>query len=318
MKAISCMRLVRTIEILVGAVFVLAAAFKALDLYEFSVQIRYYGVLADPSLVRYAAMGAVILETCLGIALLIGLRAKGAAYAAVVAMLVVFSGLVIYAWVYRGLEDCGCFGNVLPMGPFSTLVKNAILAAAIGVAWWRGWQRRFQESAEASTAAELARSAAALASLGAVAACVLIADNAAFFNPPLLDAERPFAQVAGSAGSGSFDLSEGKYFVAMLSATCDDCMAAVEPLNKVVASGDAPPVVGLILGEPQAIEDFKLFTHPDFPLQQVPGLFWFDHVASQGPPRFYIVEDGRPIRYLDDLEPTTEKLLDLVAGKEPQ
>ena len=124
-----------TAEKVLGIVFVIAAAMKAWDLEAFAVQIRYYHVLRDPSALAFAAVGSVAWETLLGVAMIVGLRLRGWVFAAVVATLAVFTGLVVYAWIFHDLEDCGCFGSLAPMGPGATTAKNAVLFALAAVAW---------------------------------------------------------------------------------------------------------------------------------------------------------------------------------------
>ena len=125
-----------TAEKVLGAVFVIAAALKAWDLEAFAVQIRYYHVLRDPLALALAAVGSVAWETLLGVAMIVGLRLRGWTFAAVAATLAVFTGLILYAWYFHDLEDCGCFGSLAPMGPASTTAKNAVLFVLTGLAWF--------------------------------------------------------------------------------------------------------------------------------------------------------------------------------------
>ncbi|MBN2308623.1 MAG: hypothetical protein JXR94_06605, partial [Candidatus Hydrogenedentes bacterium] len=70
------------IERILGLLFVVAAALKALDLADFAVQIAYYHVFEEPLLWKISAVGAIFAETALGMALLVGLRLRGLTLAA--------------------------------------------------------------------------------------------------------------------------------------------------------------------------------------------------------------------------------------------
>lgn len=50
------------------------------------------------------------------------------------ALLVVFSIYLVYIWVVAGNNiNCGCFGDAIWMSPSASLIKNALLLAAIGI-----------------------------------------------------------------------------------------------------------------------------------------------------------------------------------------
>ena len=125
-------------ERLVGFLFVAAAALKALDTTSFAVQISYYGVVRDPMLVKGIAITTVIVETILGVFLLLRIRLKGLVYPIVFALLLGFSGLIVYAWVFHGLEDCGCFGKYIATSPAVSILKNVLMMAVLAVILGKG------------------------------------------------------------------------------------------------------------------------------------------------------------------------------------
>ncbi|MCL4690931.1 MAG: hypothetical protein KJ060_00235, partial [Candidatus Hydrogenedentes bacterium] len=183
------MRYARVLEIILGAVFVLSAASKALAPYDFAEQVSYYGVVTEPSLVQPLAYFMILLESVFGVCLLGGFRFRGATFWATVALLAGFSGLILYAWAYRGLEDCGCFGKVIQMGPKASLAKNVVLAAlAIGA--WYGF-RKGEPSESAGTKAT-GRFGYLLATVGI--AIVIVA--AALSEPPpeVMKSDTPFGK----------------------------------------------------------------------------------------------------------------------------
>ena len=306
------MKLVRFIEVIIGVVFVLAACFKVVDMHEFTIQIRYYNVLTDLTLIRYVAVASILAETVLGVALIAGIRLKGLVYAAVLATLVGFTGLIIYSWIFHDLADCGCFGAVLPMGPASTTSKNVVMMIAMALAWRIAHRAGYpQREASGSQAGELAGSLGGLAALVAVGLCFVLADNTAFFHPEEWDPERAFAQFAIETEDGVRSLDHGEYFVVLLSSTCPECMDAVDPLNELADQPDAPPVVALMLGENDELDQFRMLTSPEFPLLSIDALMFFSLIGRE-PPRYYYVVDGREVAYLDTLEATAETLRDFL------
>ena len=307
------MRMPRIIEVIVGLVFVGAAALKAADLTAFAVQIRYYGILEQSLWIRTAAISTVGLETFLGIMLITGMRLHGLSYASTMVLLAGFSALVTYSWLFRDLKECGCFGEVLPMGPETTLAKNLAMALLIIWAWRVAARDGFEEPPGGSQRRELARSGAALLCFTGVGCTVAFAGNGAFFHPPVVNAARPFEgiEVPGEPGA-SLNLESGEYLLAMLTATCDECQAAVEVLNELARYGEAPPIVGLVLGGPSDLEELRQLTAPEFPLAPM-EVFSFFNLIGKVPPRFYLVREGIVLGFLDDLEPTPEKLTEFIA-----
>lgn len=126
----------RAVEVLIGLFFVATAAAKAMNVEAFAVQISLYGVVKEPNLVMAAAYSVIGIETLLGAAFLAGWRLKGAMYAAAALLTIVFSGLILYAWRVKGIEDCGCFGEYVKMGPRSSLLKNLALLAVLAFGWY--------------------------------------------------------------------------------------------------------------------------------------------------------------------------------------
>ena len=67
-------------------------------------------------------------------ALLFGWRFRAVLYGAVLALLGVFTGLILYGWMFKNLKDCGCFGPI-EISPGMSILKNAVLALMCMAAW---------------------------------------------------------------------------------------------------------------------------------------------------------------------------------------
>lgn len=294
-------------EKILGLLFIFAATLKALDLPSFLVQTRYYGVVMDPEWLWWITVGTVAVETLLGIAMLTGVRLRFVVPVLTAAMLIGFTALIVYAWVYNDLEDCGCFGRYIPLGPEESIVKNAIMLVLAGLAWA---PRRKAADAEKKPRHWPARVAATVASLAVVGGAVALGNNATFWRSHSTD--RPFAeyQVPGRDGT-VLNLAEGTYFVGMLSTTCEHCQAAGELMNEITYFPDTPPVVALMLGEGDDLTDFEERVGPEYPLMLIDVLDFVQLIGSE-PPRFYIVTDGYPVRQFDVLDPTLEQLMKFI------
>lgn len=294
----------RGVELLLGGVFLAGAVLKALDVNLFTLQIRAYGVFTNPSLLAASAVGTLLVETALGMALLLGLRLRGWTYAAVAALLLVFSALIAYGWLYHDLEDCGCFGR-MEMSPRVSLAKNVFLLAMTVLAW-AGWRRR-------AAVARLTSAVLARASACGVAAVCLALYACVHLEPAVKVTEenRPFAQFVFEADGMSWDLGRGEYFVAMLSATCEHCMASIPAVNALAATPGFPPIVGLCYEEePGSFEEFRALTSPAFALHSLGSQGrLFSSFIGQEPPRFIYIRDGRQVAYWDQDVPGVAAVL---------
>jgi hypothetical protein len=270
--------------------------------------VSYYGLFEAMPLLKATAVATVVLEGLLAILLISGVRLHGVTHAATAVLLLAFSGLVAYAWVFEGLEECGCFGQVVATGPLATLVKNAILLALTAVVWRLS---RARSGVPARRVASVTGVAAACVVILGV--CIVAGDNDGFLEAAPDQAAGRFAQFFIETDTGTLQLGEGRYLVALLSANCDHCLEAVEPLNEVAVDPEAPPVVALMLGHPEEIEEFRAISGALFPMRRVGDLEFMSLLEKQ-PPRFFVVQDGRSLADEETLHVTAVGLRALLAS----
>ncbi|MCH7958749.1 MAG: hypothetical protein IID08_01370 [Candidatus Hydrogenedentes bacterium] len=299
-------RVGRGIEILLGIFFLVSAATKVVNLEGFAVQISLYGVIKDPTLVLAAAYVTVSLEALLGAAFIAAYRIQGLFYGVATAMTIVFSGLIAYAWAYKGLEDCGCFGDALKMTPAQSLWKNLALLVVLGVGWYG------TKSLPRLPVSRSPRSSLPIAA--AILGLTLVTGLGLWNNPGSegtgtstvppaeIDKSRPFQRFQFSYGDREYNLGEGRYLVAMLNATCEHCIASVPDLNVLALSPDLPELVALMMadsGDEEAqLRQFRLETQPEFPTQLI-GMLDFVEFIESAPPRLIYVKDGIEIHGWD-------------------
>lgn len=322
-------RFARPVEIVLGALFVASAASKALNVYGFAVQVAAYGVVRDPALTLAIAHAMVALEALLGAALLGAFRFGGLTAAATAALLVGFTGLIAYAWAFKGLADCGCFGEYVKMGPGTSIAKNVVMLAMTAAAW-RGTHRSTappaNAEADAPTEAQQSPGRAALAIAGAllVAAAFAKGKPAPKTDAPLAPtngpsaAAGPFAQFVPDLGGAPVPLAQGEYLVAMLSASCDHCRASAQVLNDLTQAPGVPHVAALMMGTDDEMADFRTTIDPQFPIQTIDTLQFMDLLGdATAPPCFYVIRDGTEVRHLIVEDPTYEQLLEFATQGGP-
>lgn len=312
----------RPIEVLLGAFFLFAAFLKVQNPNLFAVQIHEYQVLADKSLLGPAALFFIVVETTLGAAMVLGLRLRGLTMAAVQLLLVFFTGLIAYAWAYHGLKDCGCMGEVR-MGPGVSILKNAIMMVLVCCTW--AGRRVMKESpVEAESGIGNKLMTATIIGLVSLSASYveLYRSRASDAPPPESGpqaadtAPGPFSTyVVTTDAQEKYDLGHGVYLVALLSSTCEHCMATVPLLNELALRPDVlPPLVGLCYEpEPGSLEVFRISTGATFPLYSLGDDFLaFSQYIGQEPPRLTLVRDGHAVQSWDGTMPTLEELLAVI------
>jgi len=120
------------LRLVVAAVFLSAALPKIADPASFATDIDNYRMVPD-ALIGPISVGLPLLEALVGIALVTGVHARGAALVAS-AMLVAFALGMVQA-IVRGIDlDCGCFGHVVETRvSWLTVTRNAVLTLACGL-----------------------------------------------------------------------------------------------------------------------------------------------------------------------------------------
>ncbi len=296
----------RGTEFVLGCVFLTCAVLKTTDINLFTVQILYYRVFEVPDLLAASALGALFIETGLGMALVLGLRCRGLTLVAVAALLTVFTALIIYGWSFHDLEDCGCFGPI-EMSPPVSIAKNLVLLGLAAVAGYLLAPLRVE------------RPLNKLATTAKVLMCLLIAGAVTVYActqlEPVNETEQrggPFSQFVFEADGRKWDLGDGEYLVVMLSADCEHCMEVIQPLNDWTTVPGFLPIVGLCYeDEPGSLEEFRALTEPEFPLHSVGDrIRTFFSLVGDVPPRFIYVVDGRQVAYWDHDLPPIQEVID--------
>lgn len=305
----------RVAELILGLVFMAGMLLKAYDANLFVRQILQYGVMEQRMWLEYAALGTLAVESLLAVALLTGLRLRGLTYAVTLAVLVGFTGLIAYGWIFHNLDDCGCFGRV-KMTPEQSIIKNGVLALLAIVAWIGEFKRPTLPIRRGAISAKIL--AALLVTLAAVGYAYWdLRQIAQATRPatPTTEAARPFAQFVFDDNGKKIDLGNGEYIVALLGADCSHCMAAVSELNALSQVSDLPRLVGICYEPtPGDFENFLETTAPEFSIFSIgddAGTFF--RFLESVPPRIAYIRDGSFVDFWDERVPTEDELKNSIA-----
>ena len=319
----------RGAEILVGLVYLVAAFLKAQDINLFIGQILAYQIFVTPDALTLVAFSTVALEAFVGLSLVLGSPWRRTVLALSAAMLIFFSAIIAYAWQVHGLKDCGCFGSV-SFTPLQAIGKNVVLLFLNGVAWY-ALVHRDVSPALGRRGIRTALPAALALVLCGMAAPQLGSPGAPQAPVPPTDAAAPAAAaqpVGGAVFSGyeftteygeSFNLGEGEFLVALLSMTCDHCMASVPQINAYMAESALPPVVALCLEPVEgSMEEFQALSAPMFPMYSIGNnMLEWARICPGTPPRLSFVRSGAVLATWNEEMPDYQTLVGALSEREP-
>ncbi|MBW1989934.1 MAG: hypothetical protein JRI97_10370 [Deltaproteobacteria bacterium] len=289
----------RTITVLLGGVFLVAAAVKVADMALFTRQILDYGIVSSWPLAAAGAWGFVFAESILAGALLAGWRPREALWGTA-ALLLVFIGVTGWAWAGDGVDDCGCFGELLKRTPGQALAEDLVLLAIAAAALMlhRPGKPRLQ------------RFRASVTVLFALAGLVLPwVFGLSFSALPRGRAGEapPLGRVAILQGP-EVDLSSGRWLLEIMDTGCDHCAEAVMPLNMVHQEPSMPRVAALSVNEPGAVEDFIARTGAEFPILKVAREDYLRLLGDGEIPRYILAAEGTIVSVWDGELPGFEEL----------
>ncbi len=315
----------RGAEIAVGLAYLAAAGLKAWNFNLFIGQILAYQIFSSTGALTAVAFTTLALETFLGLSMVLGSPWRRQVLVASAAMLLFFTGLIVYAWQVHNLKDCGCFGKV-PMTPPEAIAKNLVLLALTALAWY-GLETGDRAATPMSNIKVRKLGPIVLALLVCLAAVPQVGgtmqtgNNGPVASGPQISTNGA-APPAGEAGvfagyrivpeyGDAIELAHGEYLVALLSMTCEHCMGEVPQINDYISQETLPQVVAICL-EPEegSLKNFQDLTGPLFPMHSVGNdmLSWAK-ICSGVPPQLSLIRDGVVVKTWKDEMPPPEEIL---------
>ncbi len=281
-------------RIALGLVLLVAGLLKGADPVEFIRQIAAYEIVSGPLATALAYL-LIPAEVALGVALIVGFRARLSAAAGSLLMLG-FMAATAYAWSRGKGEGCGCFGSLVSRTPGEVLLEDTGFLA-LGVMAFFLARKEGRDP--------LGRGIAVAGSL--IGAVVLSFTAYALPLDPLVTDLRIGRSVeALPLRDSPVDLATGDHLVALLDLDSPDAGAVVERLNRCAAVPGAPAVIAFYGGEVDEKVVFCFNYGPDF--EVVPGIRADLKRLYRTLPRFFRVRGGKVVRIWDEGPPGAEEL----------
>ena len=275
-------------RLLLGLVFLVSGFAKAFDVSAFADIIASYGFVG----IRFVAVPIVVAEIIIGLLLILRIGEKTVSLITAV-LLVVFTAVYSYGLIFKGVEDCGCFGNIkaLNTSPVLFYIRNAILLfLAIDV-------YRFSSDVWKASPAT-------------VAMMMVIVIAASFMSGYTSDnffgkyRKRTFEkyEVKGSALSEFAQFSnDSTYLVFLFSYSCPHCMNSIANLEMYEKTGAVDKVIALAYdNDSTAHERFDEYFQPSFEIIDYPDKSLFK-LSNSFPKVYYVRNDSVIVEFTGEI-----------------
>ncbi len=180
----------------------------------------------------------------------------------------IFSVYLVWLWIKMGNNvNCGCFGDSIFMRPSTSLIKNALILAAIGslIRFHKGFSFQWARIVPALH----------LISVFALAYLVFPVFTHYKFNFTAMYADKENAPKE--------DLAKGKHILAFLSRSCMHCRKAALIMHTMKTNNPALPFY-LIISGTDSLTDFWQYSHAeDIPYSRMAGPTFEKYTGGEYP-----------------------------------
>lgn len=276
-----------SLSVLLGLVFIISGLAKLFPVELFELTFVDLGVVGW-STAPYIARILIALELFLGAMLIIQFRYR-LVLKAVLLMLVLFTVYLFALLIIQGNEgNCKCFGNIIPMTPGSSIIKNLVMIVLsyLLLRFHKGFCWRFSNW---------------------VVLMVFIASMALPFilNPPEISRSTSYSDDElhykmdldilynhPDILQPSVELRQGKHIIVFMSLTCPHCRVAAYKLHVMKSQNQNLPVYFILNGDERDLPGFFADTQSgDIPWTMVLGQ---NFINLSGPrlPAIYWIENS--------------------------
>ncbi|MEW6735733.1 MAG: MauE/DoxX family redox-associated membrane protein [Acidobacteriota bacterium] len=289
----------RVSEGLVGLVLIIAGLAKAYYPLSFVQNISTYKIITVPLVVTAFAWLMIIIEGALGMALVTAYQRRWTV-PITISLLVLFLGVLGWAWYSGSTADCGCFGPLVKRTPQQAFFEDLILLAVLVAAQLldRSERKSYQSMR--------------LTAVAAVAMLCLIVTTVRSLSPeqsadPVtrLKVSQPSPFQSVTIQDLSVDIQQGRYLVALIDTGCDHCQQSVPDFNKFYSQQSEYPTLVAIC--PNSQLDVKIFQEKfgaQFPIGRITNDDFLRLVELGSTPRVFLLQDGQVLKIWDGSMPS--------------
>ncbi len=318
------------ISFVCGVIFIFAGIVKLFPINSFEFQL-VNGHITNYSLAPYFSRLLIGMEIVLGVFLLQKGWLKRLFIPAAIAVLLIFCFYLLYLMISGGgANNCGCFGQIIPMSNLAALIKNTVLIISL-VFTYRGLDADKQAKPLLLVLVPVIVYAVLFAVMPIkkyvipeklpvqmpvrdtsllvqqmpgegkkptdVSRQVVVKKDSIQAKPVLPKVASVYTAFTGFTvreKAMSVDLNAGEKIVAVLSLDCDHCLEAAKELGMLSSKRGMPKVYALFLGEKSQVQPFFEKSGTEFPYMVLPPEQFFP-LLTKSPPRITFLNNGNVI-----------------------
>lgn len=270
------------LRIFIGVVFILSAYTKFISPGIVEIILVEHGIFPSREIAAIVVRILIGIEFSIGILFILNYELKRVAIPIAIIFLIAFTIYLFYSgYVLKDNQNCGCFGEVIPMSPLESIIKNVILVALVL------FLIKLNPNNKNNFRLTLL--------------IILLIPSIMFIVLPFKSYKNfTFGDITYFEGKGRVDLTSGEKFIVILNTECDHCQQLAKELVSLKSNPEiSSKIYALLFSEGEiSVDSFKTLTGFDFPYHQIDINKFFDLIGSN-PPRIYWLKDGIVKEYWD-------------------
>lgn len=223
------------------------------------------------------------LEFSLGLLFILNIEMKRVVIPASYIFLTAFTIYLIYTgYIQNDNQNCGCFGEVIPMSPLESIIKNIFLMAMIFVL------NKFRIVNKKN--------------LFIPFLIVITLSGLTFAASPLKSyKDFKFGDLTHFEGKGRVDLTSGDKFIAIMNTECEHCQQLAKELESLKSNQEVySNIFALLYSEGDvSVDSFKVITGSNLPYQKIDAVKFYELIGTN-PPRIYWLHNGEVKEFWDN------------------
>jgi len=278
------------LSVLIGAVFIFSAYSKLPSLEQFGWTIVETTFLSW-TMAEWSARILIGLEFFLGILFISHIKIKRIAIPLSLFLLSLFTIYLLMVMKHYGPNgNCGCFGELIPMTPLQSVIKNAVLIATIICLAFNSFEFKFRFINLVTVLVLLACSLTPF--LWLPPESIYVYDKETPLNRPI-----PLSLLYDSEINKppAVELRKGKHIIVFMSLTCEFCRKAAKRLRIMKEKHPELPFYMILNGDKKKLPEF----FQDTKAQNI------DYSSFNGAEQFSMMNDGYSLPTIKWVSDTT-------------
>ncbi len=295
------------VRCIIACTFITSAILKLLSLQNFELYVYSFGIFNYVT-TTFVVRVLLVIEFLLGIGLLFRIFYKQSWWGTLLT-LIGFSLFLVYVAIFRGSEDCHCFGDFVELDTIPSLIKNCIL---IGLLMPVRKQEEWHHNIKPYIVTVSCLSALFVTFLGYPMNSmysIMFGNDEERFNQEL------YNKVLSNPEYGTEIDSSKNQLIAFVSSTCKHCKAGNTILQAIVTNNDIPTSnITCFIASPNdtLIDSFKIITKTEKLHYKHASMGALIGITNGYFPTYLFLENGNPSKAVSYKDLDEKEIVDFL------